>query len=142
LLLLLGNVSIAQEPIVGAEILAEPTRIRILVGAEYTTTKQLTLAWDCIAEAMYYEVKALWIDPSTPVEYFVGRTSECQALISKPRTGHFKYRVRSHKSANLYSVWADSTDKTDAIVNGQPMGWWIFWKPGLPSQIIIQDTEE
>ena len=136
-LILAGSIQ-AIEPVIGVEYLLNPSGIRILEGAEYTSAEKGTVAWDCVPEAIYYEVKIVWLDPTIPIEYALGQVTQCQIEVLKPRTGHFKAMVRACKTPDLCSDWADSTNKEYASVNGISCGWWIFWKQAPPSQVIIE----
>lgn len=112
------------------------------IGAEYTSDDKITVAWDPSDGAVGYEVK-LVMDDKTPVtEYALGRTSETQITIMRPRAGHFTAYVRAYKDAvcqappcdppRLYSTWSESTDEAVGTVDGQPMGWWIYFKVPPP----------
>jgi len=105
-------------------------------GVEYVKTDDITFAWDGDPAATRYEVIATWIDPTNEFEYDLGETTETQIIISRPRTGHFMFKVRACNTT--CSEWSESTDPTVATVDGQPKGWWVFWKVPPPTGPVIE----
>jgi len=102
------------------------------IGAVYWSDDCIKVSWDSVADADDYEVKIVWIDPENECEYYIGMTTETSITIDRPRTGHFKVMVRSHKKVDgvdYYSeVWASSDDPEYSTVDGEKMGWIVFFK--------------
>lgn len=106
-------------------------------GVEYVKTDDIIFAWDISSEASRYEVIATWIDPTNEFEYDLGETTNTQITVSRPRTGHFKFKVRACSDSEC-SEWSESTDPTKATVDSQPKGWWVFWKVPPPTGPVIE----
>ena len=107
-------------------------------GAEYDTTDTVTVAWDAVPNVEFYEIKLKWIDVTPNVEYNLPRTSETQAAITFPRSGHFIIMVRSglwgtDNNSEIFSVWAISSDPLYAKVDGESRGWRVVKKLPTPS---------
>ena len=106
LFIVLALIIILSVRIAVAEIIAQWD------GMMYVVENKITLAWDPSQGADYYEVQALWIDPSSgPVIYNLGQTSDTQMAITKPRVGHFYFRVRACNDVGC-SEWSESIDET------------------------------
>ena len=98
-------------------------------GTMYVAQDKITFAWDPSQGADYYEVQALWIDPSTgPLVYKLGQTSDTQMEIMKPRTGHFVFQVRSCNEAGC-SEWSRTDDTTKTQI-GKPFR--VYFKTAPP----------
>lgn len=111
-------------------------------GVEHIVdTDSITVAWAPVLDATGYEVKIIWTDPSTPMEYAIGSTTNTEIVINKRRSGHFKVKVRAYKetvTTTEYSDWADSLVQADSLVNNFPMPWKLFWKVAPPGPPIIE----
>ncbi|MBW2024361.1 MAG: fibronectin type III domain-containing protein [Deltaproteobacteria bacterium] len=98
-------------------------------GLMYVAQDKITFAWDPSQGADYYEVQALWIDPTSgPVIYDLGQTSDTQMEIMKPRTGHFYFRVRACNEAGC-SDWSESIDPEKTQI-GKPFR--VYFKTAPP----------
>jgi hypothetical protein len=102
-------------------------------GTEYTIdTPTITIAWDPSEGATSYKVRAVWIDPTQEFVYGLETVTTSEAVISKPRTGHFRFEVAACNEVGC-SEWAVSSDPAYGSVDGQPNGWRVFWKVAPPS---------
>jgi hypothetical protein len=102
--------------------------------ALYVTNDKVRMAWDVVPMADYYEVKAVWVGSSgVKQEYPIGITEDVEADVSRPRTGHFFMKVRACNEEGC-GEYSESTDPTVSTVDGEPMGWRVFFElPPPPS---------
>jgi hypothetical protein len=124
-------------------------------GYEYfNSTGRVTLQWDLIPEALGYNIRVIMFDKAPETTYAMGQTSNNQMEILRPRSGHFRFEAQACRFADCSctdntgatpendcpidkSLWAQSTDPTQATVDGVAMGWWLYWK--TPPPIIIEN---
>jgi hypothetical protein len=113
-----------------------------LDGREYIVDKTtVTVQWDFVSGAQAYQARLCMFDKD-PITYFATACvpgSEQTVTFTRPRSGHFWAEVRATKLVGCdctnpddCSRWAESKNKTDASVDGLPMGWWIYWKTPKP----------
>ena len=114
---------------------------KIFDGVIYKTTKPVTVGWDAVSGATFYEYYVLMFDKKPHTKFLEGTTSEIQHTFEKPRTGLFEAYVRACSEAPpencndispCCSRWSRSGDKRDAVVDGLPKEWAILWKPEPP----------
>jgi hypothetical protein len=102
---------------------------------EYNET--VTVGWDAVSDAIHYEIRLVGIKPKNNyVIYPSEQTINIEKVINRPHTGTIKVQVRACNNSNC-SEWADSTDPQYATVNGQAMGWNLFWKIRNPTNVIL-----
>jgi len=103
-----------------------------------TSDKEITIAWDAVENADYYELKLFSIERN--VESVVANNiSQTQLKIFLPRSGLFIVRARacSNSVGFTCSEWSTSDNQTFATVDGQPKGWWVYGYLAPPGPIII-----
>jgi hypothetical protein len=101
----------------------------------------VTVLWAPVQFATGYEVKMRWIDNDMTQEYNLGSVTEPEITFAKRRAGHFKVLVRAYQeleTGTVYSDWADSTVKADAMVHGFAQPWKIYFKITPPSGPIVE----
>ena len=104
-------------------------------GIMYVTEDQITIAWDPVENAAWYEVQALWIDPSSgPVVYNLGKTTNTQMVITKIRSGHFVLAVRACNDVGC-SEWSRTDDETKTQDNKAIR---IYFKLPAPSGATVE----
>jgi hypothetical protein len=120
------------------------------------STGSVTLAWDAIpangiTDPIWYDVRVIMFDKSPETAYAIGLTTLTDMEILRPRSGHFRFEVRACRYSDCHcepdsnsdiceddrSDWAQSTDPTQATVDGVAMGWWVYFK--TPPPIIIEN---
>ena len=73
---------------------------------------------------------------------FVCTNAEGEKIICNPdgagHLDHCETEFTGCAQGRLYSDWTLSTDKERATVNGEPMGWWIYWKVPKPGCVIVE----
>jgi len=97
-----------------------------------TDNPTITLAWDVVEGAAYYELKAIAKYPVQEWTYTVANGTE--RTINRPRAGLFRFAVRACPSVGTgdCSDWAYSDGPTaqltklDGQVVNQP--WGVFWR--------------
>lgn len=121
-----------------------------LTGREYiVSAATVSVAWDLVPIAAGYEAR-LALFMKEPVTYYaLARIpgTENNITFYQPRAGHFRAEVRACRFADCHcepdanladdcandlSAWAESTNKAEAQVDGEPMAWWIYWKVPKP----------
>jgi hypothetical protein len=110
-------------------------------GRLYFTDKtSLTMSWDPVANATFYEAKEAWYDAN--IEYDLGSTTTTSITLNKRRSGHFRYFVRSCmydvNNNKLCSDWADSLNIDYATVDGVKGRWLVYWRLAPPGPPVIQ----
>jgi len=104
-------------------------------GILYVVEKDVTIEWNLCAGADYYEVQALWIDPSNePVIFNIGKVTENRIIISKPKVGHFFIRIRSCNESGC-GDWSETIDATKTKI-GKPFR--IYFKLSPVSNVGIE----
>lgn len=88
------------------------------------TGESVTVGWDAVSNAQGYEFEAINVERGNRV-FAQGQTSELQATVVIPKTGHWIFQVRATNASGV-SDWARSDSNTHATVNGQPQSWWVF----------------
>lgn len=110
------------------------------IGCLYLTAEaELTVRWQAPVSGSppeRYEVRLRLLDRNTvyPVKD-VGLVTE--TTVESPRAGHFAVEVRAVNAAGP-GPWAASTSVSEAIVDGEPSAWQIFWKLAPPGPIVIE----
>jgi len=110
-------------------------------GRLYFTNKQtLTMAWDPVLNATFYECREIWYDGN--VIYELGETTQTSFIINKRRAGHFRYYVRACNydinNNKLCSEWADSLNIDTATVDGVKGRWLVYWKLSPPTDPVVE----
>jgi hypothetical protein len=106
------------------------------IGAFYTTGKNtVTVEWTAVPNATSYRVRLVYLDKTTIYPYVTVTTNK--AVLTRPRTGHFRVDVQAVNSAGT-SPWSYSTNSSVALVNSQPMGWQFFWTLPAPTGGVIE----
>jgi len=111
----------------------------------------VTLAWDAVEEAEFYEIRWQWVDSQGVKHEYPTLTNVTgtSLVVDRPRGGFFVFWIRSVKVvsgvnpddglpwANLgeeiSSEWVASTDPNHATVNGEPQGWVVYFEVPPPS---------
>lgn len=96
-----------------------------------TDNKTITVAWDAVEGAAYYEVQII---SKYPTQTWTVRSETTNATLSRPRAGLFRFAVRACPAADTgdCSDWAYSDGPTaqltklDGQVVNQP--WGVFWR--------------
>lgn len=107
------------------------------------TGEKLTVAWDPVnsATAYVYRVKSLerdsYIDIDGAKEV---RTTETSFAVIIPFGGHFVPEVKAVDDADHSSSWAVADRAENAVVDGEPRGWWIYGAIKPPSGAISIET--
>lgn len=90
-------------------------------GEMHVSPDQVPIAWDAPDDSRvtHYEIRILWLDQNPPMIINLGETTETQAIIERPRTGHFKIQVRSlsREYPDKTSEWTDSLTPDDTTNN-------------------------
>ena len=102
-----------------------------------------TVLWDAVVYPLdptlpvIYDYRLVMFNKTPLTSYQDGETHLTQVTFTRPRTEFFRAEVRAcgdvdgdgivHRTTEC-SVWAESTDPQYGIVDGQPEGWWLFWK--------------
>lgn len=113
-----------------------------LTGREYVVKEDtVKIEWGAVVhpDLKNYEYRCLMFDKEPITEYERGVTTATNHVFPRPRTGHFEFQVRACPTQGECSEWAVSTDPQYATVDGQSMGWWVFWKRTPPGGVIIED---
>jgi hypothetical protein len=101
----------------------------------------IKLAWDAAEGASFYEVRACWVDPDPMICYQSARCFDTQYEFKFKRAGHFIFQVRSgnfntNTNQEQFSErWASTDNDSDALVDSENKGFFIYFK--LPSPDII-----
>lgn len=96
-----------------------------------TDNPTVTLAWDVVEGAAYYELKTI---AKYPVQEWSRTVVTTTAVINRPRTGLFRFAVRACPASGTgnCSDWAYSDGPTAQLtkVDGQVVNqpWGIFWR--------------
>lgn len=102
--------------------------------ALYVSNESVTVGWDPVEEASYYEGRVVWQGSTGDREtYLLGSTTAAQMEVVRPRAGAFEFGVRACNDSAECSDWARSTDPEHAQVDGVPKGWRILFE--LPGPI-------
>lgn len=111
-------------------------------GTAYFATGDITVGWDAVSYADGYEVQLIMFQPTPETAYPVTDTTNLSAVLSRPRPGAFRLRVRAYfineNGDKDYGIWCTSDEVGCATVDGNVGAWWIQWMPGVP--IIIFDN--
>lgn len=103
------------------------------IGSLYTIDSDtITVSWSPGQNVEYYEAQLILIDKD--INYPIKTTTSNSCVFQRPRSGHFKIRVRSCNS-QYKSPWVETTELQNAKVDGENMAWIIYWK--LPAPVII-----
>ena len=97
-----------------------------------TTAESYTVAWGPGQGAEKYEIRLYHHEQKAYVDQ--GTTAALEYTIQLPRSGHYTVQVRSLAQGKDPSAWAESTDSTNALVDGKPRSWWLYGHvapPGL-----------
>lgn len=111
-------------------------------GVEYKIDSDtLTIGWDISEGAEFYQVKAIWEDPTEEYTYGPWTSNTNSYVVDKPRTGHFRIEVAACNTGGC-SDFSKSTDSNVATVDGQAKGWKVFWKLAAPTGPVISKIKE
>lgn len=86
-------------------------------------------------KAQWHEVKVEFLQGQFNLVYKV-LLPAVQFTIPRPRSGKFEVSVRAcrlYEAADQCSIWVKSSK------SGIPEPWLIYWKPGIVTNIIIED---
>jgi len=59
------------------------------------------------------------------------QTTNTSIVVPRPRSGHFKIKVRAYDTDGNRSEW------TISDVSGIPEPWEVYWKPNIPFHIFV-----
>ena len=114
----------------------------ILTGSAYAQkiyefgVVPVTVEWTLRDDkAQWHEIKVEFLQGQLNLGYTVP-LPVVQFTIPRPRSGKFEVSIRACRiweSANQCSTWVKSG------THGVPEPWLIYWKPGVVSNIIIED---
>jgi len=113
----------------------------VIYAVFFIVEPTITIGWDAVEGATYYEWQALWVDPlltdpektPTPVVKDSGSTTNTQVEIVRPYVGHIVFKVRSCNSSGCGLDWCYSTDSTCAVevLEDQTIkdqAWMVYWR--------------
>lgn len=151
--LFIGIAFAEGQPSVKAEI----TAFQKFIGCIYTLLggSKLKVAWDVQVStppkpaAEYFELRLRLIDKDFAYPIVtVQATDTWEYEFNQPRAGNFVVECRSCRANSVdplnpfCSEWSISDDPTRATVDGNPMGWRVFWQLAKPSDLIIESSEQ
>lgn len=103
-----------------------------------TTDQTVTVMWDPVDNATYYEVELHHVERDSITRVGSDTLVDNNITFSLPRSGHFVPRVRAcSDSIDSCSDWTLSTNSERASVDDQPRAWWLYGYIAPPGQIII-----
>jgi len=135
-------------------ILTKPSRSGHFVAKVRSCNDLFNFAWSATEGATSYEIVVEWIYPQGTVVTDTQIVTTTNAVFTLPPNGgthNAKYRsiysdgsfsdwsptLSSPTPLPACSDWSLSTDPAKATVQGQAMGWRIFWRTSPPGGVII-----
>lgn len=107
-----------------------------------TTDEKIKIEWDHNEpKPELYEVELFNFERQETISLENGKTAENFINVTLPYSGHFVARIRACEGT-LCSDWTETTDKNNALVNGEKKGFWLYGYIAPAGGIIIKTREQ